>query len=327
MAIRCVDFHNDNDFREALQALCPHPCPRPTGSDELEKYFKEKMNFVRDAAYTYQFSYGSRKEYEQANMIDEYDLLHAYIGSGKPNVFLQAKITPGPYGWQCGVTGTVWIDIFIAGMRSRFTIDKINTSIKTIYMTVEASGYNTIPSEEHCAVCHRIDVSREVWDKVQAMDAGDAGEFSRERGFYDSMWNLPCGHAVCCSIHAMGHVIDCEYYGVMGMSTVEEKIDHILTTAVILDRMRAKACASTSMVSLSPGQNVTGVAIPGAGAMVKSSKRSCLHCGRRGDIKQCSRCHKASLCSKECATAAWPTHKKDCKKWKKENEREATKSV
>jgi hypothetical protein len=49
-------------------------------------------------------------------------------------------------------------------------------------------------------------------------------------------------------------------------------------------------------------------------SIVKVSNRSCLHCDKRGGIKQCSGCHGANFCSKECARAAWPNHKEECKR-------------
>jgi len=48
---------------------------------------------------------------------------------------------------------------------------------------------------------------------------------------------------------------------------------------------------------------------------------TCSYCEKAGTVKlqQCSRCNKASYCSRECQVAAWPAHKKnDCVKSEKE---------
>ena len=47
--------------------------------------------------------------------------------------------------------------------------------------------------------------------------------------------------------------------------------------------------------------------------------RKCGYCGKSdGTLKSCSKCRLASYCSKECQTAAWPEHKKECRTAPKE---------
>ena len=57
------------------------------------------------------------------------------------------------------------------------------------------------------------------------------------------------------------------------------------------------------------------------GKETRADYYTCSYCGKTGTIKlqQCSRCKKASYCSRECQSAAWPAHKKDdCVKSEKE---------
>jgi hypothetical protein len=57
---------------------------------------------------------------------------------------------------------------------------------------------------------------------------------------------------------------------------------------------------------------------------IKSTK-SCAHCGKSGSevsLKLCAKCGNAFYCSRDCQLAAWPEHKKSCKKPGPEEKRE-----
>jgi hypothetical protein len=72
----------------------------------------------------------------------------------------------------------------------------------------------------------------------------------------------------------------------------------------------AMVLANASAVSAEPPSHHEETAI-----VKRKAERQCIGCGKTGQIKQCSGCHKVALCSKECARVAWPTHKTDCRKW------------
>ena len=54
--------------------------------------------------------------------------------------------------------------------------------------------------------------------------------------------------------------------------------------------------------------------LPGGENMpVVFDTRSCLVCGKHGQVKVCSRCKRASYCGAHCQKSNWPTHKRYCR--------------
>ena len=66
--------------------------------------------------------------------------------------------------------------------------------------------------------------------------------------------------------------------------------------------------------SAAPAQRAKGGEQP---KPIKVSKVCCAHCGVcKEALQQCSRCKVALFCGRECFAAAWPEHKKTCRKKK-----------
>ena len=42
----------------------------------------------------------------------------------------------------------------------------------------------------------------------------------------------------------------------------------------------------------------------------------CAGCGKTEGLRQCTKCHVARFCGKECQARVWPTHKPFCRAWK-----------
>ena len=89
-----------------------------------------------------------------------------------------------------------------------------------------------------------------------------------------------------------------------------EGLGDYMTSPDLIERVKERLSSPNLMESI----RETLISSPFAECLDKNGDltRYCRACGKKDDVKKCSKCKKVSYCGKECQKKDWKDHKRSC---------------